>query len=197
MPGFTGHAIVNSAALVGTTAFMVYDGWSLGDIAAVDAGIALATVALSPDMDLFTSRSMQEWGLMRFLWWPYARLVKHRDGLHTPLVGTSVRWLYMSVILGLLIGLVVWIIRRIGFQVDFSLDNETKEILFNLGYLLDIYIGANIADAMHFLTDTLTHGMKHGEGRFRPVPGHGLRWRLRRLRQRRDQQMPRDEWDEP
>ena len=172
---------------------MISDHWSLPDILAVDAGIALATVALSPDMDLFTSRPMNEWGLMRFFWWPYARLVKHRDRLHTPLLGTSVRWLYMSTILGLVAALFVFAIRRIGFQVDFSIDAETREILFNLGYLLDIYIGANIADAMHFGLDFFTHGMKHGEGQFRPPPGRGLRWRFRR---RRGELPPEyDEWD--
>ena len=69
-------------------------------------------------------------------------------------------------------------------QIDGDIKGKVSTVVFNLGYLLDVYIGANIADAMHFLADTLTHGMKHGDGHFRPVPGRGLRYRWRKFRRR-------------
>ena len=58
MPGFRGHTIANSVVIVGTSAFMYSQGWSLPDIVAVDAGILISTLVLSPDMDLFTSQPM-------------------------------------------------------------------------------------------------------------------------------------------
>jgi uncharacterized metal-binding protein len=66
--------------------------WSIPDIVAVDAGVVISTLILSPDMDLFTSKSMDDWGILRYFWWPYTKIVKHRDRLHTPLLGTLVRW---------------------------------------------------------------------------------------------------------
>lgn len=179
MPGFTGHTIANGVALLGTTAYMWSDHWSFPDILAVDAGIVIASVALSPDMDLFTSRSMGDWGLMKYFWWPYARLVKHRDRMHTPILGTSVRWAYTLFVLSILIALIGLLLRQVGFKVSFNFTGNADDATYYLLYLLDVFIGANIADAMHFGLDIFTHGLKHGEGRFRPPPRRGWSWRRR------------------
>jgi len=170
---------MNSVALVGTTAYMWSDHWSLPDILAVDAGIVIATVALSPDMDLFTSRPMEDWGLMKFFWWPYARVVKHRDRLHTPILGTSVRWLYTLAIFSALFAIIGVVLRQVGFKISLNFTGEAEDATFYLLYLLDMFIGANIADAMHFGLDIFTHGMKHGEGHFHPPPRRGWRYRGR------------------
>ncbi len=162
MPGFVGHTTANGIVLVGTTAFMWTQGWSIADIVAVDAGVAISTLILSPDMDLFTSKSMDDWGILRYFWWPYAKIVKHRDRLHTPLLGTLVRWLYTLTILSIVIVPLAILVRRIGFQVTFQ--GETDDIIWYLGYLLDVFVGANLADAMHFVLDMLTTGLKEGFG---------------------------------
>ncbi len=162
MPGFIGHTTANGVVLVGTTAVMWTQGWSIPDIAAVDIGIAISSLVLSPDMDLFTSKSMDDWGILRIFWWPYAKIVKHRDRLHTPILGTFVRWLYMMVIIA--IAIVPWaiLLRRIGFKMTFQGDAE--DIAWYLGYLVDAFVGANLADAMHFVLDMTTTGFKEGLG---------------------------------
>lgn len=162
MPGFVGHTTANGFVLVGATAVMWSQGWSIPDIAAVDAGIALSTFVLSPDMDLFTSKSMDDWGILGIFWWPYAKLVKHRDRLHTPLLGTLVRWLYLLVVLTIIIAPIVIILRRVGFRMTFQ--GDTEDIAWYLGYLLDAFIGANLADAMHFILDISTTGLKRNFG---------------------------------
>lgn len=162
MPGFVGHTTANGIVLVGTTALMWTQGWSIPDIAAVDAGIALSTFVLSPDMDLFTSKSMDDWGILGIFWWPYAKLVKHRDRLHTPLLGTLVRWLYLLVVLTIIIAPIVIILRRVGFRMTFQ--GDTEDIVWYLGYLLDAFVGANLADAMHFVLDISTTGLKRNFG---------------------------------
>jgi uncharacterized metal-binding protein len=134
-------------------------GWSVADIAAADAGVAIATLILSPDMDLFNSRSMDDWGLLRIFWWPYAKLVKHRDAMHIPLLGTTVRWAYMLIMLSLLIVPIAILLRRVGFKMTFQGDAE--DISWYLGYLLDAFIGATFADAMHYILDITTTGIKH------------------------------------
>ena len=162
VPGFLGHTTANGIVLVGTTAVMWSQGWSIADIGAVDVGIAISSLILSPDMDLFTSKPMNDWGIMRIFWWPYARLVKHRDRLHTPFLGTFVRWLYMMIIVA--IAIVPWaiLLRRVGFKMTFQ--GDAGDITWYLGYLLDAFLGANLADAMHFALDMTTTGLKEGLG---------------------------------
>ncbi len=162
MPGFIGHTVANSVALVGTSAVMWSQGWSAQDILAVDAGIAISTLILSPDMDLFQSKSMEDWGLFKYFWWPYAKLVKHRDRMHIPVIGTTVRWLYVSVIIALLVILFRFWFRRIGLQVNFDFNGDTEDIIYNLLYGVDVYLGAVIADATHYVLDMITTGFKRG-----------------------------------
>jgi len=46
---------------------------------------------LSPDLDT-RSNALRRWGPLRFLWWPYRRLIPHRSlWSHGPVLGTSVR----------------------------------------------------------------------------------------------------------
>jgi uncharacterized metal-binding protein len=73
------------------------------------AGMAVAAGAfllgglwLSPDLDTH-SNATRRWGPLRLLWWPYRRLLSHRSLLsHSPLLGTSLRllWLALLVLLG-------------------------------------------------------------------------------------------------
>ncbi len=162
MPGFVEHTTANGIVLIGTTAAMWYFGWSVGDIIAVDAGIAISSLILSPDMDLFTSKSMEDWGILKVFWWPYAKIVKHRDRLHTPILGTSVRWLYTMAILSIAVVPFALLVRNLGFHLTFA--GETGDVVYYLLYLLDVFIGANIADATHFVLDMATTGFKEGLG---------------------------------
>lgn len=167
MPGFLGHTAGNAVVLAGTTAVMATQGWSAGDILTVDAGIVIANFILSPDLDLFNSRSMDDWGWMRIFWWPYAKMVKHRDMMHTPVLGTSVRWIYMAIVLSIVIVPLAIILRRMNFSVTFK--GDADDILWYIGYVADLLIGASLADAMHFLLDITTTRLKRAiPRRFRP-----------------------------
>lgn len=170
MPGFAGHTVANNIALVGTSAWMLYDRWSIPDILAVDAGILIATFVLSPDMDLFESKPMEGWGVLRIFWWPYAKLVRHRDRLHLPVLGTTVRWLYVLAILLLFTALFRFWFRRLGLQVEFSFAGDMDDIIYNLLFLVDVYIGAVIADTLHYVLDTVTHELRRGAPRRRRQP---------------------------
>ena len=160
MPGFVGHTVANTALLVGTTVVMRAQGWSWQDVIAVDAGIAIASLVLSPDMDLFNSKSMEGWGWLRVFWWPYSKLAKHRDRLHLPLLGTAVRWLYVGALLLLLMILFRFWFRRIGLSVDFDFAGDTGDILYNLGYVFDAFLGAVLADTMHYGLDVISTRLK-------------------------------------
>ena len=160
MPGFVGHTVANAALLVGTSVVMRTQGWSWQDVAAVDAGIAVASLVLSPDMDLFNSKSMDDWGLLRVFWWPYSKLAKHRDRLHIPILGTAVRWLYVAAILLLLIALFRFWFRRIGLSVSFDFAGATEDIIYNALYLADVFLGAVLADTTHYVLDVISTKIK-------------------------------------
>ncbi len=166
MPGFAGHTLANSLVLVGTSAILADRGWPVASIIAVDVGIAISTLVLSPDMDLFTSKPMEEWGILKYFWWPYARLVKHRDRLHTPILGTTVRWMYLLILVALLVLAVRLLLRLMGADVSLTYQGDLDNLLRNLRVVIDLYIGANIADAVHFLLDMSTHGLEHGTARY-------------------------------
>ena len=160
MPGFVGHTAANTLVLVGTTVVMRSQGWSWQDVIAVDAGIAMASLVLSPDMDLFNSKSMDHWGLLRWFWWPYAKLAKHRDRLHFPILGTAVRWLYVAAILLLFIALFRFWFRRIGLNVSFDFAGDADDIIYNALYLADVFLGAVLADTMHYVLDIISTRIK-------------------------------------
>ncbi|MBI5652537.1 MAG: DUF2227 family putative metal-binding protein [Chloroflexi bacterium] len=168
MPGFWGHAIGSGVALAGTTAYMLYDHWSVPDVLAVNAGIALATTILSPDMDLFNSRPIQGWGVLRFFWWPYSKLVKHRDHLHIPVIGTTARFLYTALIIALFVIIFKFWFRRIGLQIEFDFAGDRDDIIYNLLFLVDLYVGAVIADATHYVLDVVTTEIKLSGRLLRP-----------------------------
>jgi len=160
MPGFVGHTVANAAVLVGTTVVMRAQGWSWQDVMAVDAGIVIATFVLSPDLDLFNSKSMNGWGWLRFFWWPYSKLAKHRDRLHLPILGTAVRWLYVLTLLAIL-GLLFYLwFRRIGLGISFDFAGDAHDLIYNALYLVDVFIGAVLADTTHYVLDILSTKIK-------------------------------------
>jgi len=67
--------------------------------AAVAAGCFLVGgLLLSPDLDT-RSNATRRWGPLRWLWWPYRRLLSHRSLIsHTPLIGTAGRLLYLGTV---------------------------------------------------------------------------------------------------
>ena len=70
----------------------------IGSQGALCSGLAFlfGGLLLSPDLDI-QSRPYQRWGVLRWLWWPYQRLVRHRSVLsHSPFLGTALRVTYLG-----------------------------------------------------------------------------------------------------
>lgn len=63
----------------------------------VGTSFLLSGFMMGPDLDI-QSVQYRRWGPLRWLWYPYQVLVKHRSKWsHGPLVGTLVRVIYLSV----------------------------------------------------------------------------------------------------
>lgn len=61
-------------------------------------GFWSSVLLLSPDIDLKQSLPAKSWGLLRYLWYPYHRLFRHRGLSHWPVFGTLSRLIYLVVV---------------------------------------------------------------------------------------------------
>ncbi len=120
------------------------------------ASYYLAGMYLSPDLDL-VSRPFKRWGLLRWLWLPYQRLIpRHRHWLsHGPVIGSLVRLLYLAAWLSPL-----WLLFP-GFQ-------RVQWAGVTLPNVVAFLVGVELSTLNHLLLD----------GLLIPLP----KWLKRRLR---------------
>ena len=70
----------------------------LGGLGVASLAFLLGGLLLSPDLDTRSNPS-QRWGPLRWLWWPYRKLLRHRSLLsHSPLLGTAIRLAYLALL---------------------------------------------------------------------------------------------------
>lgn len=102
MPEDQGHNAINvNALLIGAPVAIYFLGYEA--LAGVCAFL-FASLAFNPDLDL-KSDPYAHWGLLKWYWWLYQRLIPHRDAIsHGPLIGTTVRLLYLSPLVALVLG---------------------------------------------------------------------------------------------
>lgn len=109
-----------------------------------------ASLFLSPDLDLATSRAAQRWRGARALWRPYAALFRHRGISHSPLLGPLTRLVYLA-----LLGGIGWGILHAVAGVPFPRS-------FPWGSLLPVLIGLYLPQLLHIALDRLATSAKHG-----------------------------------
>ncbi len=68
-------------------------------------GFLFSGLMFGPDLDIH-SRQFQRWGWFRWIWQPYQKTLRHRSlWSHGPIVGTTLRVLYLMVCIALVSGL--------------------------------------------------------------------------------------------
>ncbi|HID06407.1 MAG TPA: hydrolase [Armatimonadetes bacterium] len=113
-------------------------------------GYLFGTFFLSPDLDLATSRASTRWGLLRWLWMPYARLAAHRRISHYPIIGLVIRLLYLCI----LVALGCLIAFMLGWRMTpLAWDRVTIPLMSFVGGLL-------VADVLHIALDLLVTGVR-------------------------------------
>ena len=79
---------------------------------ALVGGILFAGWMISPDLDL-NSSIYQRWGPLRFLWYPYQKLVPHRSWIsHSWVMSPLLRVAYLLILLWLGSWAILWAIRQ-------------------------------------------------------------------------------------
>lgn len=109
-----------------------------------------------PDLDL-NSVQYKRWGWLRWIWIPYQKSLRHRSLLsHGPILGTTLRLLYLSVWLGIL-GIFVGIVQRLVGDVGWSWQQFFKLIERSLTQYstqwIAFYLGLEIGAMSHSVSD--------------------------------------------
>lgn len=82
----------------------------------------LTSYYISPDLDI-NSSVYKRWGLLKLIWWPYLKLMKHRQSSHSIVLGPISILVYLGVIIisGLLIINYIIPLQLNGFSTDIPL----------------------------------------------------------------------------
>ena len=144
-------------------------GWSAGTMAGIS--FLLGGLWLSPDLDV-QSRALKRWGPFGWIWWPYRRLLPHRSmWSHGPVIGMTVRLLWILLLLGLAWTGLAWLLQPAipaPLQAWPTLLNAARQ---HPRTLLGVWLGLEGSVWLHLLLD--------GD----PLPAEWpKRWRGRRQR---------------
>ncbi len=114
-------------------------------------GFVIGTYFITPDMDI-KSDSYRKWGKLRFIWYPYMKIVPHRSFLsHTIIIGDLFRIAYLLVFLSP----ILYLVNR--FILDGNLFVFVGDNKFSL---LSFVVGIMTASALHIVADKISTGRK-------------------------------------
>jgi len=92
-------------------------------------GIIVSGLTLSADLDI-DSKQYRRWGMFRFFWWPYQKLIPHRSWIsHNFIIGPLLRAAYLLAIFYGLLHLEIGLVNRWIVPVDG--DRISREVLQN------------------------------------------------------------------
>ena len=100
---------------------------------------------MSPDLDLSKSDAFQRWGLLRWMWFPYAWIFRHRQISHHPLLGPLSRILYI----GILVLVPTWI-----YLV--STGSPSPRLMPSANVLLSVFVGLYMPNIEHIVADRIS-----------------------------------------
>jgi uncharacterized metal-binding protein len=122
----------------------------------VAGGFMFGGLMFGPDLDIY-SRHYQRWGVLRFIWLPYQKSLRHRSFLsHGPIVGTMLRVLYLSVIVSILVILVLVIAEKLwNVNLNWQLFSATvvRSLTHYSNEVLTLLLGLELGAMSHSLSD--------------------------------------------
>ncbi|PLZ87153.1 metal-binding protein [Fischerella thermalis CCMEE 5198] len=121
----------------------------------VASGFMFGGLMFGPDLDIY-SRQYQRWGLLRWIWIPYQKSLRHRSFLsHGPIIGTTLRVIYLSGVVGILVILGTVVAQILG-NGDWSrqfLNETVGRSLNHIPELLALFLGLELGAMSHSLSD--------------------------------------------
>lgn len=99
-----------------------------------------ATYYITPDLDT-DSMPYHRWGIFRFIWYPYKKLIPHRSFLsHSTVFSGTLRFVYFAAIVWLLLV-------AVGY--------ETEQLLTLVSYYAIIWLSIVLVDTVHTFLDLI------------------------------------------
>lgn len=139
MPGYKTHDKVGFASVIPIAGASLYFGHTIQTTITLAIGIVVGTYFLSPDLDLH-SRIYRRWGLLRWIWIPYQKVIPHRSWVsHSGPISATLRLLYIALWLAPLM---------LYMQISFPVYN-----LQFIHFCVILWIALMIADTLHVFMD--------------------------------------------
>jgi uncharacterized metal-binding protein len=157
MPGFRTHDLIGTCAapVLAAGAYAVTHN---AGYAAVAVGAHLfGTRWLSPDLDLESSEIAYRWGVLRWLWYPYGRIIPHRSIFSHSGLSALLRVLYLVVAVELVLlagaALGLWGWRSVNGHILQWLAANQPGVAWAL-------IGLVASDVVHTVSDHVSTSIK-------------------------------------
>ncbi|MDZ8051544.1 MAG: metal-binding protein [Aulosira sp. ZfuVER01] len=122
----------------------------------VSGGFLFGGLMFGPDLDIY-SVQYQRWGFLRWIWLPYQKSLRHRSFLsHGPIIGTTLRVLYLSCLLAI-VAIVVLAVAEKLWNIAFIWQNVSGTVgrsLTSYGTeFLALFLGMELGAMSHSLSD--------------------------------------------
>lgn len=121
----------------------------------VAGGFLFGGLMFGPDLDIY-SRQFQRWGVLRWIWLPYQKSLRHRSFLsHGPIIGTTFRVVYLLTVVGVGVCVLLLIAAQWGGDVSWqSLGvNLGRSLFVHYPEFLALFIGLELGAMSHSLSD--------------------------------------------
>ncbi len=126
---------------------------------------------LSPDLDT-KSKIHSRWGLLRFIWFPYRKVIRHRSIIsHFPILGSIIRTLYLILSLTILYSILIYFIfTALGIKNQGNIISAMKNSLIptakiisnmKINLIIAVVLGISAGDLIHYLLDVFTSYIKN------------------------------------
>lgn len=136
----------------------------------VSINFLLGGFMLGPDLDI-QSVQYRRWGPIRWMWYPYQTMVKHRSvWSHGPLIGTAVRVVYLALWIALFATVSILAMNHF-WQAQLSwpqIEPVLKQLAVSYWHVgLAILIGLELGALSHYTSDWLASSLKRKKRRKR------------------------------
>lgn len=141
MPNHKTHENIGLLSIVPIAATALYFGRSIQEITVLAIGTAFSTFYLSPDLDHDVgAASYRRWGILRFIWYPYKKIIPHRSWLsHSGPISATIRILYLYLLC-------------LPFILYFSISAPIDNLQFRMLCVI-LWLSVVIADTIHVFLD--------------------------------------------
>lgn len=156
MPSGRTHDRITLWALPWVTGFAFVQTRNANLTLLVAGGFIFGGLMFGPDLDIY-SRQYKRWGLLRWIWIPYQKSLRHRSFLsHGPIIGTSLRVLYLGSIAVTVVLFSVVVGEKLGnksWSWQIFCQTWGRSLLAYQREIIAVFWGLELAAMTHYLSD--------------------------------------------